>query len=46
MSFYIIVGKWSDRAGRKLPIIIGAALTLALLFPLFWLMGSLAKSGA
>jgi len=45
MSFYIIVGKWSDRAGRKLPIIIGAALTLALLFPLFWLMGSLANPG-
>jgi MFS family permease len=43
MSFYVVVGKWSDRVGRKLPIIIGSALTLALLFPLFWLMGSFAN---
>jgi MFS family permease len=43
MSFYVVVGKWSDRVGRKLPIIIGAAATLALLFPLFWLMGSFAN---
>ena len=43
MSFYVIIGKWSDRVGRKLPIIIGSALTLALLFPLFWLMGSFAN---
>jgi MFS family permease len=45
MSFYVIVGKWSDRIGRKRPIIIGAAATLALLFPLFWAMGSLANPG-
>jgi MFS family permease len=43
MAFYIVVGKWSDRVGRKKPIIIGAVLTLALLFPLFWAMGSLAN---
>jgi MFS family permease len=43
MSFYIIIGKWSDRVGRKLPIIIGSVLTLALLFPLFWMMGSFAN---
>jgi len=43
MSFYVIIGKWSDRVGRKKPIIIGAALSLALLFPLFWLMGSFAN---
>ena len=43
MSFYVAVGKWSDRVGRKRPIIIGAAATLALLFPLFWLMGSFAN---
>jgi MFS family permease len=43
MSFYVIIGKWSDRVGRKKPIIIGAALSLALLFPLFWAMGSLAN---
>ncbi|MEM6476161.1 MAG: MFS transporter [Pseudomonadota bacterium] len=45
MTFYIIVGKWSDRIGRKRPIIIGAFATLALLFPLFWMMGSLANPG-
>jgi MFS family permease len=43
MSFYIIVGKWSDRVGRKLPIIIGAALSLVLLFPAFWGLGALAN---
>lgn len=45
MSFYVIIGKWSDKVGRKLPIIIGAGLTLALLFPLFWMMGNLANPG-
>ena len=45
MSFYVIIGKWSDTVGRKKPIIIGSVLTLALLFPLFWLMGSLANPG-
>lgn len=43
MSFYVMVGKWSDRVGRKKPIIIGAALTLLLLFPIFWGMGALAN---
>ena len=38
MSFYVIVGKWSDRVGRKKPIIIGAIATLALLFPIFWIL--------
>ena len=45
MSFYIFVGKWSDRVGRKKPIIIGAILSLLLLFPAFWAMGSLANPG-
>ncbi len=45
MSFFIVVGKWSDRVGRKKPLIIGAALTLVLLFPLFWGMGALANPG-
>ncbi|MGB3712377.1 MAG: MFS transporter [Erythrobacter sp.] len=43
MTFYIFVGKWSDRVGRKKPIIIGALATLALLFPAFWGLGSLAN---
>lgn len=43
MGFYLIIGKWSDTVGRKLPIIIGAAATLVLLFPAFWGMGALAN---
>jgi len=45
MSFYVIVGRWSDRVGRKKPIVIGALASLALLFPIFWSMGSLANPG-
>jgi MFS family permease len=45
MVFYVLVGKWSDRVGRKLPLVIGAAATLVLLFPLFWAMGSMANPG-
>lgn len=45
MSFYVIVGRWSDRVGRKKPIVIGAIASLALLFPIFWSMGSLANPG-
>ena len=45
MAFYLVVGKWSDRVGRKKPIIIGAALSLVLLFPVFWGIGALANPG-
>ncbi|MBD3730103.1 MAG: MFS transporter [Sphingomonadales bacterium] len=45
MFFYLPVGKWSDRVGRKKPIIIGNILTLVFLFPLFWAMGNLANPG-
>lgn len=45
MSFYVIVGSWSDRVGRKLPLVLGAGLTLALLFPIFWGLGALANPG-
>lgn len=45
MSFYLFVGHWSDRVGRKKPIVIGAMLTLVLLFPIFWGMGNLANPG-
>ena len=45
MGLYVLVGKWSDRVGRKKPIVIGAAAALALLFPVFWGIGSLANPG-
>ncbi|MXP28453.1 MFS transporter [Porphyrobacter algicida] len=45
MSFYILVGRWSDQVGRKKPIIIGAIATLVLLFPIFWGMGALSNPG-
>lgn len=45
MSFYVVVGAWSDKVGRKLPVVIGAAAALVLLFPLFWGMGALANPG-
>ncbi|QJB68277.1 MFS transporter [Parasphingorhabdus halotolerans] len=45
MSFYLIVGKWSDKVGRKKPIIVGALLALLLLFPSFWGLGQLANPG-
>ncbi|MEM6494021.1 MAG: MFS transporter [Pseudomonadota bacterium] len=45
MTFYLVVGKWSDTIGRKRPIIIGALTTLILLFPAFWAMGALANPG-
>ena len=45
MGFYLVIGKWSDRVGRKRPIILGSVLTLALLFPIFWGIGALANPG-
>jgi MFS family permease len=45
MSFYVYVGRWSDKVGRKKPIVVGALATLALLFPLFWGLGALANPG-
>ena len=40
MGFFIWAGRISDRVGRKKPIVWGYSATLVLLFPLFWLMGS------
>ena len=45
MGFFIWAGRLSDRIGRKKPIVWGYAVTLVLLFPLFWLMGSVANPG-
>jgi len=46
MGFYIYFGSLSDRIGRKKPIVIGYVLTLLLLFPTFWFIGSVAKNPA
>jgi len=43
MGFFIVFGSLSDRIGRKKPIVIGYAVTLLMLFPTFWLMGSAAN---
>jgi len=45
MVFFVLFGKLSDRIGRKKPIIWGDALTLLLLFPLFWGIGHYANPG-
>lgn len=45
MTFFVWAGKLSDRIGRKKPIVWGYGATLVLLFPLFWLMGSVANPG-
>jgi MFS family permease len=45
MMFFVIFGKLSDRIGRKKPIVIGYALTLVLLFPLFGIVGNAANPG-
>ncbi|MEQ8744542.1 MFS transporter [Parasphingorhabdus sp.] len=45
MGFYLIVGKWSDRVGRKKPIIWGNIIILLTLFPAFWMLGNLANPG-
>ncbi len=43
LGFFVLFGRLSDTVGRKQPIVIGYALTLVLLFPIFWLMGAAAN---
>ena len=43
LFWFVLFGAMSDRIGRKKPLVIGYALTLALLFPLFKLMGTTAN---
>lgn len=45
MGFFLLAGHVSDKIGRKKPVVIGYAVTLVLLFPIFWLMGHAANPG-
>jgi MFS family permease len=45
MVFFVLFGAISDRIGRKKPIVWGYALTLVLMFPLFWVIGAHANPG-
>ena len=45
MVFFLLAGHVSDKFGRKKPVVIGYALTLLLLFPIYWIMGQAANPG-
>lgn len=45
LGFFVLFGRLSDSVGRKTPIVLGYAMTLALLFPIFWMMGGAANPG-
>ncbi|CAN5389288.1 MFS transporter [soil metagenome] len=45
LFWFVFFGRLSDRVGRKKPIVIGYALTLVLLFPIFHLIGNAANPG-
>jgi MFS family permease len=43
LGWFILFGWWSDKVGRKKPMIIGYVLTIFLMFPLFHAMANLAN---
>ncbi len=45
MGFYLLIGRISDRVGRKKPIVWGNFAILILLFPVMWGIGALANPG-
>ena len=44
-GWFLLFGHVSDKVGRKKPIVAGYALTLLLLFPIFWTIGAAANPG-
>ncbi len=45
LFWFVLFGWLSDKVGRKAPIVIGYALTLLCLFPIFWVIGYAANPG-
>ena len=45
LGWFLLFGHVSDKVGRKKPIVLGYALTLVLLFPIFWGLGAAANPG-
>lgn len=45
LPFSVLFGHISDRVGRKLPIVLGNAAMLVLVFPIFWMIGAAANPG-
>ncbi len=45
LFWFVLFGWLSDKIGRKTPIVVGYALTLIMLFPIFWVIGSAANPG-
>ncbi len=43
LGWFVLFGRLSDRIGRKRPIVWGYALTLVLLFPIFWVIAQAAN---
>jgi MFS family permease len=45
LFWFLFFGWLSDKIGRKTPIVLGYALTLLMLFPIFWTIGNAANPG-
>src|SRR3546814_7801078 len=43
LFWFVFFGRLSDRVGRQKPIVIGSAVTLLLLFTIFWVIGGAAN---
>lgn len=43
LFWFVLFGWLSDKVGRKLPIVLGYATTMIMLFPIFWTIGTAAN---